>query len=372
MRVAVIGARGIPGVEGGAEKNAEMLFPLVAQKHQVTLFSIRRYTKSGTYKGVKIISAPHLFLLRTDKLPCYVMAAIWSVFKRPDLIHCQGLGSALFLPFYKLTARRVVVRYGSADYDMKKWSWIGRLGFRISEWQLRFADAVIAVTPALKTRLNEHGINVRIEVIPNALDPMEPQPEADAKALSEHGLSKGRYVLGIGRVTAQKDFKTLIRAFNAYREQADSPINKLVIAGGGDGSGYLEEALQEAGPDVIFTDRLPRDSVHALLRNCGLYVSSSVHEGMSNAILEAISARAPVLLSDIPENMDLPVPHHHFFKTGDPASLTRLMQEATQQPRDFIADTAPFVTWQQVAAQTLELYASLMPEPQPAGRETAI
>ncbi len=359
MRIAVVGARGIPDVEGGAEKNAEMLFPLVAKHHDVTLFSIRSFAKDGDYRGVKIVSAPEVRFLRTDKLVVYMMAVLRSFRMRPDIIHCQGLGSALFLVLYKLAARRVVVRYGSADYDMDKWGFLGRMGFRFSEWQLRFADAVIVVAPALLKRLQANGIKTRAELIPNALDAVEMFSQPDTELMATHGLTPRNFALGVGRVTPQKDFATLVRAFRKARESGQCPIEKLVIVGGSDGSGTLEALQDEAGPDVVFAGRLARSQVRALLGQSALYVNSSVHEGMSNAILEAVSAGAPTVVSDIPENRDLPLAGHNFFRTGDADALAQRLCEAAKDLNRFVPDRAPFADWEKVAEMTMALYDSL-------------
>ncbi len=359
MRISVIGARGIPDVEGGAEKNAEQLFPRIARHHDVMLYAIRRYTTVPVYRGVRIVVSPLFRLFGTEKLPCYIYAALRSLWERPDIIHCQGLGSAVFLFLYRLAARRVVVRYGSIDYKMAKWSPIGRFGFWISEWQLRFADAVIAVTPALKESLVSRGFRVRIEVIPNALDPVAVEPAEADRALAVYGLAERAYALGIGRLTAQKDFLTLIRAFRLARARGDLACRKLVLVGGDDGSGCYEQLRSEADDDVIFTGRLPRPEVQALLARCGIYVNSSVHEGMSNAVLEAISAGCPVLLSDIVENRDLPVDARHFFRTGDPEALAGRLAEASARPAAFMVSKTPFLSWDEVAGRTLALYDSL-------------
>lgn len=369
MDIAVIGARGIPGVEGGAEKNAEKLFPLVAEKHDVTAYTIGKYTTVDEYRGIRIVTAPHFRIFRTDKLPCYVFAAMRCLVRRPDVIHCQGLGSALLLFLYKLVGRRVVVRYASADYEMKKWSAVGRLGFLFCEWQLRFADAVLAVTPALKRRLIDRGCTARIEVIPNALDEavLPDAPEVDA-VLARYGLERGTFVLGVGRVTAQKNFAFLVDAYKRLDRGVGGKVGPLVIAGGDDGSGYFEELAEKAGSRVIFTGRIPREDVYAFLASCGVYVSSSVHEGMSNSILEAVSIGAPTLVSDIVENRDLPIDARHFFRSDDEVQLAERMADALAERERFVVPKGPFADWRQVADMTLELYDSLFARKQPRSR----
>src|SRR5262245_38898110 len=198
-RVFVVGARGIPDVEGGAEKNAEKLFPLVAAAgYQVTLVGLKGCVVEGEYRGVQLRQAPSVRVLKTDKLLAYLSAIFMAARLRPDIVHFQGLGSALFLWVYKLMGMKTVVRYGSADYLVSKWGVIGKLGFLLSEYQLRFADAVIAVTPALADRLAKRNVTKNVFVVANAVD-IEEASHQSAGALS------GAYVLTVGRVTAQKN-----------------------------------------------------------------------------------------------------------------------------------------------------------------------
>ena len=137
--IFVVGARGVPDVEGGAEKNAEMLFPRVAAGgYRVTLVGLSGNIKADEFKGVRLLKAPHSRILNTDKLLYYVAAIFMAARRRPRIVHFQGLGSALFLWAYKLMGAKTVVRYGSADYLVGKWGLLGRLGFLASEFQLRF------------------------------------------------------------------------------------------------------------------------------------------------------------------------------------------------------------------------------------------
>ena len=137
--IFVVGARGVPDVEGGCEKNAEMLFPLVVGAgYRVTLVGLADNIKADEYKGVRLLKAPHSRLLKTDKLLCYIAAIFMAARLRPRIVHFQGLGSALFLWAYKLMGAKAVVRYGSADYIVGKWGLLGRLGFLMSEHQLAF------------------------------------------------------------------------------------------------------------------------------------------------------------------------------------------------------------------------------------------
>ncbi|WP_333834540.1 glycosyltransferase family 4 protein [Rubrimonas sp.] len=357
MNVVSLGARAIPNVEGGAEKNAEMIFPRIAQRHRVTLLCLSKFVTTTNFKDVHIVPVSSFSGFGTDKFSYYLIC-IFEIFRRrPDIIHCQGLNAAIFLFLYKLISSKIVVRYGSADYLNKKWGPIGRLGFRLCEWQLRLADAVIAVTPSLRDRLIDRGVTDRVVVIPNAIDPVEETPAAAAPAAL--GLEPGRFVLSVGRVTWQKDYETLLSAFAAAKARRPD-IGKLVIVGGDDGSGYLQKLEDMGVRDVVFAGRLPRSDVAAFYAHCALYVNSSVHEGLSNAILEAVSHRAPLVLSDIVENRDLPLEAHHFFPTGDADALAGRMLAALDAPAAFRVDLGKFFDWDEVAARTMALYDLVM------------
>ncbi len=67
----------------------------------------------------------------------------------------------------------------------------------------------------------------------------------------------------------------------------------------------------------------------------------------------------PTVVSDIPENLDLPLAEHNFFGTGDTEALRQRIVEAAQNPNCFVLDRAPFADWAKVAEMTMALYDSL-------------
>lgn len=359
MRVLVVGARGIPNVEGGAEKNAEMIFPLIVEKGaDVHLLCHEPGTEAGEYRKVRLVKAPKIVMLGTDKLAAYTYGLFYALRFRPDVVHFQGLGSAIVLWIYKLLGVRTIVRYGSADYLVGKWGVLGRLGFRWSEWQLRLADKVIAVTPALANRLRDKGIEGNVVVIGNALD--EVQSDVAMTNIDRLGLADKKFVLSVGRVTAQKDFLLLVKAFNLARERGTN-LDKLIIVGNTDDKRYLDVLKPHLNDNVILTGRLPRGSFSDLLSQCTVYVNSSMHEGHSNAVMEAISYERPLIVSDIPENRDLPLKEQQFFRSGNIDDLADRLDAVANRPTQFIADRRSFHGWPDVAAATYKLYQNPLP-----------
>ncbi|MEO8175174.1 MAG: glycosyltransferase family 4 protein [Sphingomicrobium sp.] len=354
--VMVVGARGIPDVEGGAEKNAEMLFPLVAAAgYRVVLLGLEGVLTRDSYRGVELRSVPNRRILKTDKIFYYLNAILMAWKMRPDIVHLQGLGASLFLWAYKLMGARVVVRYGSADYVVSKWGVIGRIGFQLAEYQTRFADAVIAVAPALALRLKGNGIARNVHVIANALDVVPAAAVLPPPGKWEDGIP---FVLVVGRVTAQKNIHAIVEGFRLFRDQGGTRY-RLLIAGGLDDQSYVDPLRLNLGEDVVLLGRCSRKRLEGLYRRCALFVNGSMHEGCSNAVLEAISRDCPIILSGIAENRDFGLDERLYFDPKDPRSIAGTMSAALADPASYRADRSTFLSWPTVGEKTLAIYRSI-------------
>jgi len=104
-------------------------------------------------------------------------------------------------------------------------------------------------------------------------------------------------VLGVGELSEQKDFSTLIRAF--AKVDLD-PQPRLVILGSGDKLTELEELATHLGigSRVDFPGFV--DNPYAFMAKTDLFVLSSQWEGCPNVLIEAMACGAPVLATDCP------------------------------------------------------------------------
>ena len=360
--VIVIGARGIPDVEGGAEKNAENLFPLLAQRgYEVEVVGISRFIRAPDYKGVSLTGVPTLRFMNSDKLVYNFFALLYALTKRPDLVHLQGTNSALFLWLYKLFGLRVVLRYGSSDSRFRKWGPIGRTVIRYCELQLRLADHVIAVSDSLKLELTAGKKVRKVEVIPNGVDIPTVTPQAE-NFWSGLGLKKHKYILSVGRLTVDKDFETLVRAVKLIGNND----MKLVVAGGPDEKGHCERLLALGDDQIRFIGRVDRSLLAALYANCAIYAHCSHYEGLSNAVLEAISHRCPLVISDIDSHRELPLGALSYFPVGDAQALSVKLAEALSRPDDFITRVEGFFDWSNVGERVHGIYQSVLTPTEPS------
>jgi glycosyltransferase involved in cell wall biosynthesis len=104
-------------------------------------------------------------------------------------------------------------------------------------------------------------------------------------------------VLGVGRLTEQKDFPTLLRAFAEVERERDA---RLVILG----EGQLREALLEQARQLGIADKVAfpgfTHNPWAWMHRASVFVLSSRWEGSPNTLTEALALGTPVVSTDCP------------------------------------------------------------------------
>jgi glycosyltransferase involved in cell wall biosynthesis len=162
------------------------------------------------------------------------------------------------------------------------------------------ADAVIAISQGVAASVAAvAGVPPeRIVTIPNPVDCAAIRRQG-ALPVTHPWLAPGApsLVLAVGKLKAQKDFETLIRAFARLR--AGRPVN-LVILGEGKRRARLTTLVREL--DLSDCVDLPgfADNPHAWMARAALFVLSSRWEGFSNALAEALALGCPVVSTNCP------------------------------------------------------------------------
>jgi len=104
-------------------------------------------------------------------------------------------------------------------------------------------------------------------------------------------------VLGVGRLVAQKDFPTLIRAFALVHKERPT---RLVILGEGEERSKLEALARELGLEQDID--LPGfvENPYKYMKRAAVFVLSSRWEGFGNVLVEAMALGTPVVSTDCP------------------------------------------------------------------------
>lgn len=170
----------------------------------------------------------------------------------------------------------------------------------------------------------------RSHVISNGVD-IERVDRASQPTLTQESSERLMLVV-IGRFVPSKNFMTILDAFR----QSDYDTNQLVFIGDGPLRGEIEAHIKTSGlaEHVAITGMLPRDDVYRYLVQADLFISASEIEGMPVSVLEAMLARCPVILSDIPPHRELVhgLDEISLIDPSDASALARELKRFLQMP----------------------------------------
>jgi glycogen synthase len=247
--------------------------------------------------------------------------------------------------------------------------------------RIPLAQRVVSLSRDMTADLERLGVPPdRIELVPNAVDHARFSAPADKPALRRvHGIPADAFVfLCVARNHPQKDLPTLLRAFQKAREAASGPQLHLVLVGRGipelrsdiAALGLAESTTLleiQAAPGASRLPEYPPQALVDVYRAADAFVLSSLLEGFSTALLEAMAAGLPIVATRVPGIVDqveegreglLVEPRSTdglasamISISGNPELLERCAEGARKKSKQF--------SWESVASAYLGIYRRL-------------
>lgn len=158
----------------------------------------------------------------------------------------------------------------------------------------------------------------------------------DADDFRFRGPSQAPIAVSVARLSAEKDFPTLLRAMKIA--VATVPELKLKLAG----DGPEREKLEQLSRDLELSKHVEflgdcRD-VPSLLAQAGFFVSSSLTEGISLTLLEAMAVGLPVIATRVGGNTEIvDAPRTgRLVPSANPEALAAAIVEMCRQPESWM------------------------------------
>jgi glycosyltransferase involved in cell wall biosynthesis len=196
--------------------------------------------------------------------------------------------------------------------------------------------------------------------IPNGTVLPDPRP---AQKLDRFGLVAGKYVLFVGRLVPEKGVHYLCEAWS----RLDTDLTLAICGGSAASEDYVSKVKGYEGPRVKMLDYVYGESLEELYSNAYTVCLPSTVEGLSLVLLEALSYGRCVLVSDIPENVEVTLDAAPRFRSKDVDDLTRqlralladpgLVHRYEEQARGHIA---AHYSWDRVVDATVEVYEDVV------------
>ena len=299
-------------------------------------------------KFAERIENRHVDIIELDVAPTgfrFPLVRLAKLFHKlsPDIIHTRGWPTvdAVFAAELTRNCRIVHGEHGREHSDVDGLNWKRNQVRRLIG---HIVDRYVIVSDFFRSWLNHScGVrNDRIIYIPNGVDTSKFSPLG---TISGHELLNGdaitarqilRRQLGlpadglllgtIGRLDPVKDLPTLLKGFN--KAKRNFPDAQLAIVG----NGPIRPQLERLADELKLVSSLlwlgERDDTAELLRCFDLFVQTSIFEGMSNTILEAMASGLAIVTTNTGGNPELVKSGENgtLIEVGDVEGLDRALE----------------------------------------------
>lgn len=360
MKIVVTGTRGIPNIMGGVETHCEELFPRIARMgDDVVVIRRTNYVKDGLqeWNGVKLVNVDSPKKKSFEAIIHTFRAINKAKALGADVLHVHAIGPALLVPYAKMLGMKVVFTHHGPDYDRDKWGFAAKTMLKLGERMgCNFADEVIVISDVIRNLIaKKYGRTEHVHLVYNGV----PRPEICEypEYFAELGIEKGKYILGMCRFVPEKNLHHLVEAF-AKTQHGDC---KLVLAGDTDFEDDYSRGLKKMAKEngVVLTGFIKGKKLHSLLTNCRCYCLPSSHEGLPISLLEAMSYRVPVVVSDIPANLEVGLDASCYFPVGNVDALAEKLQKNLDEPYHSVDYDISKYDWDIIANQVASIYKSM-------------
>jgi len=312
---------------------------------------------------------PTIYTKNLEAIVHTFLSTVHALFGSYDIIHYQGVGPSTlaWIPRVLLRHTKVVVTFHSQDRFHAKWSLFAKSYLYFGEWAaVHLPHVCISVSHTLQVFCRKR-FGKEVIYIPNGADVHKVSSVAHLK---DFGLKPEKYILNVGRIVQHKGLGYLIDAHEILSKRMDSDkLPKLVFVGAPSFTDdyYKELKRRTAGnPNIRFLGFQKGDKLKQIFAHAKIYVHPSEAEGLPLVILEAMSFGLPVLVSDIPENLE--TMHHAGFSFENKnvedlanklESLLKNDNELTRASKRSLETVQKFFSWDMIADHTEEVYRTI-------------
>lgn len=224
-------------------------------------------------KGLKRIFYRILFMIRLRYLIHKIRPNLIIVYK-PDLVKALVYNTVgLHIPIIG-SERGNPIEYGERS--------------KLYKWAYNHCVATVFQTEAAS---NFYKLKTKSVIIPN---PAFFRSNNNNESKSRDGLN----IVSVGRLSEEKNFAGLIKAFNLCKDEIKD--SKLIIYGDGPEFNKLQSLIKEKGlENRVFLSGYVQDFTKQD-DNAGIFVLNSLTEGMPNALIEAMIAGYTCISTNCP------------------------------------------------------------------------
>lgn len=286
---------------GGQERHVLALSKhLASMGHEVTLLTCGSYDPSNNIDGFKVTKIDFSNMMGLHLLPFKKLSRFLSENKF-DICHLHHetlFGEVVMLAKRKLNFPLVTTLHTVMDRRFPVKPLLDHMSLRFISSS---SDKVICLSPSIMQNLVKRGLDsCKCVAVPNALDVTAIEDQfSNIQSLSVKNETMSD-VLFVGRLEHRKGLRWLIEAFSLLHKKGKKYT--LRIVGHGPMLEQLREKISENNLDdyVNLSGYISKEELLQSYLFTKVVVIPSLYEGVPTVALEAMAARKPLIITDIP------------------------------------------------------------------------
>lgn len=335
MKIVFIGGRDINLLGGIENYMLNLSSQLVKMGHTPIVFCESDHNAEKYINGFRVIYLKGLKSPFLCKPYVGLKATFIATFKlkNVDLIHYNAWPPSLWNFIARIRGIPSLMQGHGLEWQRSKYSPFQRKIMKFMEWVTAHLNRNLIMCSEEQTQYFKKYYNREAETIPTAINlPSDKKENLDENVFKHLEISPNKYFLFLARLVKDKNPHYLISAFRKINNRG----YKLVIAGDNPADRMFVNELRDlAGDnsDIVFTGAIYGEEKDVLLRNAFAFCLPSTIEGLSIALLEAMSYKLPIIASNIQANKEvLDKNSALWIKPEDIISLKDALEYAVNNP----------------------------------------
>ena len=274
---------------GGAEKQAALLAKVLDGHCVVNMYLLHNVNDNATQNLALLANSN----VKIHTLSGNIFSKILQLKKLLKLHKTDVL-------FNYLTSCNVIGAIAAYMADVKKI--FGGIRNTKLEWWKMILERMIHNTIAKGTIYNcysgatyfaSQGFNSKKNIIiPNCFQTIADTIERANKDI--------KHIVTVGRFVPQKDYKTLIVTISLLKKLRRDFV--MDIVGYGEQESDISAWIKEYGVEDCVNIYIRPDNVQSIICSSDIYLSTSLYEGTSNSIMEALNWSLPIVATNVGDN----------------------------------------------------------------------
>jgi glycosyltransferase involved in cell wall biosynthesis len=367
MKIAILGARGIPACYSGYDTLVEELSLGLVESHSTDVLV---YCRSSYYKdqpkvwhGIRLI---YIFAPRglkaLESLVHSFLSSLHVIKEKVDVVYFLDPANAPFCILLRCFGKRVVIHTDGLGWKRRKWGRLARRYYKFVEWLCaKSASALVTDNPAMRDYYKEEYDADTLVISYGAAN----RYGIDTAIYKEMGLTPKQYLLIVARLEPENNTDLLIVQYS----QSKTAMPLIIVGDAPYDAKHMSRLKSLANGNVKLAGRInDQAKLNALYQGAYLYIHGHEVGGTNPSLLRAMDAGVAPVVLNVPFNTSV-IGASGFVFDKDNDSLADILEyliahdaEVQKGGDSAHARAATHFSWTTVIADHYDLFRRLTPD----------